>query len=64
VVEFGGETREETRDKGRQLMQALRKDGHSPSMKLFDDPQEQAHIWEVRESGLGATAHVPGMHEA
>jgi FAD/FMN-containing dehydrogenase len=29
-------------------------------MKLVDDPAIQHKIWEVRESGLGATAHVPG----
>ncbi len=29
-------------------------------MKLFDDPAEEQKIWEVRESGLGATAHEPG----
>jgi FAD/FMN-containing dehydrogenase/Fe-S oxidoreductase len=64
VVEVGGETREEVRDKAQQIMQALRKNGHPPSIKLFDNPTEQAHIWEVRESGLGATAHIPGMPEA
>jgi FAD/FMN-containing dehydrogenase len=64
VVEFGGDTQEEAHDKAQQLMQALRKNARPPTMKLFDDAQEQAHIWAVRESGLGATAHVPGMHEA
>src|SRR3546814_8835627 len=29
-------------------------------MKLFDDPQEELLRWKVRESGLGATAFVPG----
>ncbi len=33
-------------------------------MKLFDDQWEEEKLWEVRESGLGATAHVPAMHEA
>ncbi|MBD0293570.1 MAG: 4Fe-4S dicluster domain-containing protein, partial [Jiangellaceae bacterium] len=27
----------------------------------FDDPEHQAQIWQVRESGLGATARVPGL---
>ncbi|MGZ4997507.1 MAG: FAD-binding and (Fe-S)-binding domain-containing protein, partial [Methylobacter sp.] len=29
------------------------------TMKLFDQPEEEKMIWKVRESGLGATAHVP-----
>jgi Fe-S oxidoreductase len=29
-------------------------------MKLFTDKDEMEHIWQVRESGLGATAFVPG----
>ncbi len=28
-------------------------------MKRFEDPAEMRLIWKVRESGLGATAHVP-----
>ena len=28
-------------------------------MKLYDDPAQEALVWKVRESGLGATAHVP-----
>jgi Fe-S oxidoreductase len=28
-------------------------------MKLLDDPRLEQAIWKVRESGLGATAHVP-----
>src|SRR5919205_2087032 len=27
-----------------------------PSMKLFDDREEEKHLWKVREAGLGATA--------
>jgi hypothetical protein len=30
-------------------------------MKIFEDPKEEEKIWDVRESGLGATAYVPGM---
>ncbi|HJV03930.1 MAG TPA: FAD-linked oxidase C-terminal domain-containing protein, partial [Actinomycetota bacterium] len=33
-------------------------------MKLYDDPQREHEIWEVRESGLGATAFVPGQPDA
>ena len=33
---------------------------NAPSMKLFDDEAEEEHLWKVRESGLGATARIPG----
>ncbi|HET7753708.1 MAG TPA: FAD-linked oxidase C-terminal domain-containing protein, partial [Anaeromyxobacteraceae bacterium] len=46
--------------RARQLMDALRGRRGAPSMKLFDDPEEEHIAWKVRESGLGATARVPG----
>jgi FAD/FMN-containing dehydrogenase/Fe-S oxidoreductase len=61
LVEFGGETREESDEKANALIKDLADTpGHLES-KLFDDPDAEAEIWEVRESGLGATAFVPGM---
>jgi len=30
-------------------------------MKLFDDKAEEGMLWTIRESGLGATARVPGQ---
>jgi FAD/FMN-containing dehydrogenases len=61
LVEFGGETCDEADTKARRLMEALGQGAGAPSMKLFDDAEEQAQIWEIREAGLAATAHVPGM---
>jgi FAD/FMN-containing dehydrogenase/Fe-S oxidoreductase len=61
LVEFGGETKEESDERARALMRDLEKDGQPPSgMKLYDDPPGEQHIWEVREAGLGATAFIPG----
>jgi Fe-S oxidoreductase len=59
IAEFGGETREESDAAARRAMEALKKTPKPPSMKLYDDPREEKLIWKVRESGLGATAHVP-----
>ncbi len=56
LVEFDGASKAESDDKARQVMAALKEKGDAPSMKLFDDPAEEAQVWEVRESGLGATA--------
>jgi FAD/FMN-containing dehydrogenase/Fe-S oxidoreductase len=61
LVELGGETCEEADDRARVLMAALQAQPHAPSMKLFEDPREAKAVWKVRESGLGATARVPGQ---
>jgi FAD/FMN-containing dehydrogenase/Fe-S oxidoreductase len=60
LVELGGETREEAAGRARGLMEALQGKPDAPSMNLFDDPKEAKAVWTVRESGLGATARVPG----
>ncbi|MGE5054613.1 MAG: FAD-binding and (Fe-S)-binding domain-containing protein [Acidobacteriota bacterium] len=59
VAEFGAGTKEEAEERAREAMKALQAAGH-PSMKLYTDEADQQRIWEVRESGLGATAFVPG----
>ncbi len=59
LVEFGGSTKEESDAKARKAMRALATKRGAPSTKLFDDPKEERLVWEVREAGLGATAHVP-----
>ena len=60
VVEFGGEMKQESHDRARRLMKALEKLSHPPTMRLYDDPKSEEGIRLVRESGLGATAWVPG----
>ena len=59
LAEFGGNDRDEARARAQACMDAVKKAGSAPSMKLFDDPAEERMIWKVREAGLGATAHVP-----
>jgi FAD/FMN-containing dehydrogenase/Fe-S oxidoreductase len=59
LVEFGGDSKEESDERGRRLMAALKKSGEPPSMKLYDDDKEEEQVWKVRESGLGATAFIP-----
>ena len=59
LVEFGGKDKAESDAHATACMDALKQTGNAPAMKLFDDPKEEKMIWTVRESGLGATAHVP-----
>jgi FAD/FMN-containing dehydrogenase/Fe-S oxidoreductase len=65
LAEFGGETREEADARARKLMEELgRRQGainRAPTtMSLLDSLGEGRMIWQIRESGLGATAFVPG----
>jgi len=63
-VEFGGASAEEASAKARRLQRHLEGQAHVTGMRLFTGAHEQARLWEVRESGLGATAWVPGAeHE-
>ncbi len=64
MVEFGGCNRQASHRSAHALMQRLAATDNPPSMKLFDDPAEERRLWTVRESGLGATAHVPGERES
>jgi FAD/FMN-containing dehydrogenase/Fe-S oxidoreductase len=60
LVEFGGQDRREAEAKARACMEELKSRPGTPAMKLFEDPKEESIVWKVRESGLGATARVPG----
>jgi len=61
VVEFGGDDRGEADGKAHDLVRELKRGQNPPEgIKLFDDPEQEQHVWEVREAGLGATAFIPG----
>ncbi len=64
LVEMGAETSAETDAQARALVADLTAGDHGPSAKVFEDHWEEQKLWQVRESGLGATARVPGMPES
>jgi FAD/FMN-containing dehydrogenase/Fe-S oxidoreductase len=61
LAEFGGDTRADAEAQARMLMANLKRRPGAPSMKVYDDPDETKRVWKVRESGLGATARIPGQ---
>ncbi len=63
LIEFGADSEEDARDQARRLMEGLKSAGGTSGMALFTDRTEQAAMWKVRESALGATALVPGQPE-
>ncbi|HEY8182238.1 MAG TPA: FAD-binding oxidoreductase, partial [Thermoanaerobaculia bacterium] len=64
LVEFGGETKPESDANAQKMMDALKASSLCPSMKRYDDKKDEKRIWKIRESGLGATAYVPGQPHA
>jgi FAD/FMN-containing dehydrogenase/Fe-S oxidoreductase len=61
LVEFGGESKAESDAKATRAMAAIKRKRGAPAMKLYDDEKQEKLIWRIRESGLGATARVPGQ---
>jgi FAD/FMN-containing dehydrogenase/Fe-S oxidoreductase len=60
LVEFGGETTDEADESARACRDALRKEKDAPEVELYDRHPNEAKLWDIRESGLGATAFIPG----
>jgi FAD/FMN-containing dehydrogenase/Fe-S oxidoreductase len=59
LVEFGGESTEESHGKAKEAMQELQETENRPAMEVFESADETEKIWGIREDGLGATAYVP-----
>ena len=59
MVEFGAESIPGAEMQAQRLIDALRRSPNPPSVKLYSGANAK-RVWEVRESSLGATSHVPG----
>lgn len=64
IAELGGDSKEEADAKAHALAARMKALRHAPAMKIYDSKKIEKEIWEVRESGLGATARVPGQKDA
>jgi len=60
LVEFGGDTQQEADANADKLVRRMKREPNGPSVTVYSDKYSQDHVWEIRESGLGATAYVPG----
>ncbi len=60
LVEFGADDRGKADERARAFIDDLRRRRPDAHAKRYDDPADEAQLWSVRESGLGATAMVPG----
>jgi len=64
LVEFGADTLDEAKGRARELMSKLEREPDVVDTRLFVDKAQQMKVWEIRESGLAATAHVPTQPDA
>jgi len=63
LVEFGADTRTDALDRARQAQDAVSRGPGVPATALHDDPAREARVWQIRESGLGATARTADGRE-
>ena len=61
LVEFGGDSLQDAEAAARSLHARLSRRATAPVGRVFTDSHEIAMVWLIRESGLGATAFVPGQ---
>ncbi|GAA4131435.1 FAD-binding and (Fe-S)-binding domain-containing protein [Actinomadura keratinilytica] len=57
MVQFAGDTAEECAERARALIDDL---PDAVDSTVYADREHEHRLWMIRESGLGATAHVPG----
>ena len=60
IVEFGGATQAEANAKARALAASLATFSPKPTCRIYTSA-EALRVWHIRESGLGATAFIPGV---
>jgi len=59
MVEFGAESLPGAEMQAQRLIDTLKRSPNPPNVRLYSGEQAK-RVWEVRESSLGATSHVPG----
>jgi FAD/FMN-containing dehydrogenase len=71
LVEFGGDSARQAREKAVKALEAIGRAPGDASVALHTDHEAMEQLWEVREAGLGATAypvvgrdHWPGWDDA
>ncbi|MFE0810742.1 FAD-binding and (Fe-S)-binding domain-containing protein [Streptomyces sp. NPDC058794] len=60
LAQFGGDTVEEAGARAHRMLEAVHRSEHDADCSFLDDPANERALWQVREAGLGATAHIPG----
>jgi FAD/FMN-containing dehydrogenase/Fe-S oxidoreductase len=64
LVELGAQTEAEVRARAGEIIEAARRVRECTGVACLTDPVEQRALWNLRSSGLGAGAYVPGYPRA
>lgn len=64
LFEVGAFSDEEREEKVAKTIAAIQALPDAPTLRHYDDPFKMEQVWKARESGLGATARVPGKPES
>ncbi|WP_169943857.1 FAD-binding and (Fe-S)-binding domain-containing protein [Microbispora sp. H11081] len=60
-IQMGGEDEADADRRAGEVLRSLGKKLDDSAVAVFDDPELEEQMWQIRESGLGATARVPGL---
>jgi FAD/FMN-containing dehydrogenase/Fe-S oxidoreductase len=60
LVELGGASRDEARERAERVIANARGLRECTGAAYLADAREQATVWNIRESGLGSSAYIPG----
>ncbi|GAB7142742.1 dimethylmenaquinone methyltransferase [Mycobacterium riyadhense] len=63
LAQFGGNDQDTVDAQAKRMLDGLHESEHDATVSCLDDPAREDELWQVREAGLGATAHVPGHAE-
>jgi FAD/FMN-containing dehydrogenase/Fe-S oxidoreductase len=61
LVEYGGQTQDESDAAAHRMRDRLARMPHRPETKVYEDPQHETDIWEIRKEAIGST-RIPGRH--
>ena len=60
LVELGGSSSDEARERAERVIAEARGLRECTGTAYIEDAREQAAVWQIRESGLGSSAFIPG----
>ncbi len=60
LVELGGASQDEARERAERVIENARRGPECTGAAYLADAREQAAVWQIRESGLGSSAFIPG----
>jgi FAD/FMN-containing dehydrogenase/Fe-S oxidoreductase len=63
LVQLKADSKEEARKRAETLVDALGSSTRGPAARVYVEDDDMERIWHLRESGLGATAFVPGLDD-